>query len=308
MLFDEKAFAVTLRKLISDGDRDAVATFLTEELNRIEDCQIVVDSGGCCCGKSIGQLQQEDLDWQRNRVQGQIRIYSELANFYREGGDWTRCFEVYRKLYVILSEAGLAGTEVHAKILVNEAYAQLDYGESSCAFERAQAAEELLAQANSKDGSTWSMLYNLFAVIYREWKDEEGARRASRMAVERIESASGTEAERAEMLLNHASALQRLGNSQDALEVVERVLKAQQETSYRGMLYFSALNLKAMILYEMKDYAGSAEAFETLILEAKETGALSSQLPMVCRNCSKMYALAGCEEKAHSYAVLAETI
>lgn len=307
MLFDEKMFSVTLRKLISDGDHDAVIAFLHAELRRIEDSDIAV-ADSCCCGKSTCVLEEEDRAWQRNKLQGLIVIYSELANCYREQKLWDRCFETYETLEVLLRENGLTDTEAYGRILINEAYARTGHGESDLALQQICTAEALLEKLGNQDCAVWSRLYNLLAVIHRQHKNEEGAQQACQKAAEKIQEGAKDENERVDMLLNHAATLMQMGNPDDALRVVEDVLRSCEADACRIMPYFAALNLKAMIFCHGGKYLESAETFACLIEKARAAGALTGQLPAVCKNCSQMYARAGQEEKAQIYSSLAETL
>ncbi len=307
MLFDEKMFSVTLRKLISDGDHDAVITFLHSELRRIEDSDIAV-ADSCCCGKSTCALEEEDRAWQHNRLQGQILIYSELANCYREQRCWDRCFETYETLEVLLRENDLMDTEAYGSILINEAYARAGHGDSDLALQQICTAETLLEKLGNQDCKIWSRLYNLLAVIYRRQNNETRAQQACQKAAEKIQQGAKDENERVDMLLNHAATLMQMENHDDALRVVEDVIHSCEADACRVMPYFAALNLKAMIFCHGGNYLESAKTFACLIEKARAVGALSGQLPAVCRNCSQMYVRAGCEDQAQIYASLAETL
>ena len=307
MLFDEKIFSVTLRKLISDGDHDAVIAFLLSELRRIEDSDIAV-ADSCCCGKTTCTLQEEDRAWQHNRLQGQIVLYSELANCYREQRLWDRCFETYDTLEMLLRENDLMDTEAYGSVLLNEAYAHAGHGDSELALQQIGIAEALLEKLENQDCAVWSRLYNLLAVIYRQQNDEERAQQACRKAGEKMQEGAKDENERVDMLLNHAATLMQMGNPEDALRVVEDVIHTCEAAAGQVMPYFAALNLKAMIFCHGGKYLEAAKAFACLIEKARAAGALTGQLPAVCRNCSQMYARAGCEEQAQAYSSLAETL
>ena len=83
MLCDEQVFRMAMKKLTAEGNRDAVEDYLLSEFWRLEEGDIAV-ADSCCCGKSACRLEEEDIAWQRNRLQGQIIVGSELADFYRE--------------------------------------------------------------------------------------------------------------------------------------------------------------------------------------------------------------------------------
>lgn len=97
MLFDEQVFRMAMKKLTAEGNRDAVEDYLLSEFWRLEEGDIAV-ADSCCCGKSACRLEEEDIAWQRNRLQGQIIVGSELADFYRENKEWRRCFDIYQSL------------------------------------------------------------------------------------------------------------------------------------------------------------------------------------------------------------------
>ena len=75
MLFDEQVFRMAMKKLTAEGNRDAVEDYLLSEFWRLEEGDIAV-ADSCCCGKSACRLEEEDIAWQRNRLQGQIRRYT----------------------------------------------------------------------------------------------------------------------------------------------------------------------------------------------------------------------------------------
>lgn len=306
MLFDEMIYNATMKKLTSDGDRAGLEAYLSSEFQRLRDSEISV-GGNCCCGKSACRLQEEDLAWQRNRLQGQVMIGSELADLYRENKAWDRCFETYEILDALLREAGYAETEAYGRILINRAYARMDHGEDVQALEDATAAEMLLEKADSSDCNAWTRLYNLISVVCRRKGDAENAAWAMGKAVEKIRSGSKDPDMRAQMLLNHAATLLHMGNPEDALQIVGNLIAEYESSGDLGMPYFAALNLKATICYQLKAYLSAAETFAALIDAAKQAGVLTEQLGVVCRNCSKMFSLAGDAERADAYEKMADT-
>lgn len=172
MLFDEQVFRMAMKKLTAEGNRDAVEDYLLSEFWRLEEGDIAV-ADSCCCGKSACRLEEEDIAWQRNRLQGQIIVGSELADFYRENKEWRRCFDIYQSLEETVRQGGLSDTEVYGRIRINRAYALLDYGEEEQALELTDEVEALLTRCGSADGDSWSRLCHLQSVIYRR-RGEEG--------------------------------------------------------------------------------------------------------------------------------------
>lgn len=306
MLFDETIFNATMKRLTSDGDRAGLEAYLASEFQRLGDSEITI-GGSCCCGKSACRLEEEDLAWQRNRLQGQVMIGSELADLYRENKAWDRCFETYEILDTLLREAGLAETEAYGRILINRAYAHMDREEDVQALEDATAAEMLLEKADSGDCNAWTRLYNLISVVCRRKGDAENAAWAMGKAVEKIRSGSKDPDMRAQMLLNHAATLQHMGNPEDALQIVDSLIAEYEDSGEMGMPYFAALNLKATICYQLKAFLSAGETFAALIDAAGKAGVLTEQLGMVCRNCSKMFSLAGDAERAQKYEKMADT-
>lgn len=307
MLFDEQVFRMAMKKLTAEGNRDAVEDYLLSEFWRLEEGDIAV-ADSCCCGKSARKLEEEDRAWQHNRLQGQIIVGSELADFYRENKEWRRCFDAYQGLEETVRRGGLTDTEVYGRIRINRAYALLDYGEEAQALELAGEAEELLTRCGSADGDSWSRLCHLQSVIYRRRGEEERAAEALRSAADRIRSSTTEPKVQAALLMNHAAALLQTGNPKEALRILDDMVLPHEGELRNEPSYFAAWNLKAHILYQQKDYAGAAAAFEALLRAAQAADALTEQQSVICQNCSKMYALAGNGEQARVYQAMAETL
>lgn len=253
-------------------------------------------------------MEEEDRAWQHNRLQGQIIVGSELADFYRENKEWRRCFDAYQGLEETVRRGGLTDTEVYGRIRINRAYALLDYGEEAQALELAGEAEELLTRCGSADGDSWSRLCHLQSVIYRRRGEEERAAEALRSAADRIRSSTTEPKVQAALLINHAAALLQTGNPKEALRILDDMVLPHEGELRNEPSYFAAWNLKAHILYQQKDYAGAAAAFEALLRAAQAADALTEQQSVICQNCSKMYALAGNGEQARVYQAMAETL
>ena len=307
MLFDEQVFRMAMKKLAAEGNRDAVEDYLLSEFWRLEEGDIAV-ADSCCCGKSACRLEEEDIAWQRNRLQGQIIVGSELADFYRENKEWRRCFDIYQSLEETVRQGGLSDTEVYGRIRINRAYALLDYGEEEQALELTDEVEALLTRCGSADGDSWSRLCHLQSVIYRRRGEEGRAAEALHNAADRIRSSTKEPKAQAGLLLNHAAALLQTGNPKEALRVLDDMILPHKDELQGDPSYFTAWNLKANILYQQKEFAGAAEAFAALLHAAQAAGALTQQQSVICRNCSKMYALAGNGEQARAYEAMAETL
>ena len=133
-------------------------------------------------------------------------------------------------------------------------------------------------------------------MIYRRRGEEGRAAEALHNAADRIRSSTKEPKAQAGLLLNHAAALLQTGNPKEALRVLDDMILPHKEELQGDPSYFTAWNLKANILYQQKEFAGAAEAFAAL------------QQSVICRNCSKMYALAGNGEQARAYEAMAETL
>ena len=207
-----------------------------------------------------------------------------------------------------MRRGGLTDTEVYGRIRINRAYALLDYGEEEQALELADEAGGLLTRCGSADGDSWSRLCHLQSVIYRRRGEEDRAAEALRNAADRIRSSTTEPKAQAGLLLNHAAALLQTGNPKEALRVLDDMILSHEGELQGEPSYFTAWNLKANILYQQREFAGAAAAFEALLRAAQAADALTEQQSVICRNCSKMYALAGNEEQARVYEAMAETL
>ena len=145
-------------------------------------------------------------------------------------------------------------------------------------------------------------------MIYRRRGEEGRAAEALHNAADRIRSSTKEPKAQAGLLLNHAAALLQTGNPKEALRVLDDMILPHKDELQGDPSYFTAWNLKANILYQQKEFAGAAEAFAALLHAAQAAGALTQQQSVICRNCSKMYALAGNGEQARAYEAMAETL
>lgn len=160
MFFDPESFAQAFQKL--SGDDAALTAYLEEEFWKLKDAR---SSGAVCgcCGQSTCRVEEDDVAWQKNRLQGQLTVGGELANCYCKSRAWDKCFALYDELETLLRGAGLEETEAYACVLLNRAYAEMEHGETEHALELARDVESRLDKADSTDAGVRRMLRELIA-------------------------------------------------------------------------------------------------------------------------------------------------
>ncbi len=305
MLFDPITFASSVNELTTSGNREGLEDYLLDEIVRLREGGVITSGAFACCGKSAEELQEEDADFQRNRFQGLIMCASELANLYRNSSEWDKCFGIYDGLRGYVKEAGLTGTPMDQRILVNEAYARIDAQDLDGSAALLDQAEMITEGA---EGEVLSRLHDARAVILRSKGDDAGAEEAAKKAVEAIEASAADNVEFVQMVLNHAATLAQLGSPEDAMGAVDELLSPDSGVTLPGDTYYQALNLKAMILYRSGNLKAAADTFAELVDEARERGALKNQLPSICLNCAHIYQRVGDEESATRYSSIAAAL
>lgn len=182
MLFDEAAFAEKMEKYAAAGDRAGLRDDLAAEFQRLDVSRPVLTGSCGCDGKSACRGPEEEDAWQRNRLQGQLAVGTPLARMYCEEQRWEECFAVYDVQEQSLRAAGLAGTELYGRVLLNRAYAAMEQGDGAAAQALGEEAEGLFRRGNGEDRPTLALLYGLLSAAYEKQGDKERAARAAETA------------------------------------------------------------------------------------------------------------------------------
>lgn len=172
-MFDLASYQERRQEMASYGDPAGLESFILHELQLIDTPYSMGTS--CPCSKTQEQVDAEGVDWINDRLTAQVHVRTDLAGFYREQGQWDKCFKVFDDLYANLDEADMLETPLHGRILLNEACLRMETNDLDAAFRTAKKAADLFeADGNIAPGILVSV-YQLLSAIYRRRGDNENA-------------------------------------------------------------------------------------------------------------------------------------
>ncbi len=314
MIFSQQQFMEKVVELKTKRDLAGLEEFLGRELARLEEAFEI--GSGCPSCNTGEKLAKDAEEFNRARTDGLIMAATELTDLQRGKRDYDGCFDTYLRLYGYIDEGGLANSELHLRTLVNEAYTRIEAGQidaAAAALDKAEAIATAHAESGMKqDLSTLGRLYDArLTVLSLQGKNDDAA--AVNEAIEELFAISAENKElQASLMLNHASTLAQIGDTGDALRVVDNFLLSKDEEaetaagSYPEGTYYQALNLKAMVYYRDGKHLLAAKAFEDLAFAAQAAGDLKGSVPSLFQNASQMYKLAGEENNSRRCEALAK--